>query len=58
MANKDKDRDEITLDKSKEIRSKEISKMIGEGGLGARKYYNIKKDPTKEKASEETNKDE
>lgn len=26
-----------------EMRTKEISKMIGEGGLGAEKYYEIKK---------------
>ncbi|WP_438314795.1 hypothetical protein [Sporosarcina sp. FA9] len=26
-----------------EMRTKEISKMIGEGGLGAEEYYEIKK---------------
>lgn len=33
----------IQIDKTKEPRTKEISKMIGEGGLGAEKYYDIKK---------------
>lgn len=34
---------DIKIDKSHEPRTKEISKMIGEGGLGADKYYKIKK---------------
>lgn len=29
-----------------EMRTKEISKMIGEGGLGAEDYYEIKKSPS------------
>ncbi|GKV67367.1 MULTISPECIES: hypothetical protein [Sporosarcina] len=29
--------------KKNEMRTKEISKMIGEGGMGADKYYDIKK---------------
>ncbi|MFD1929443.1 hypothetical protein ACFSFY_15480 [Sporosarcina siberiensis] len=29
-----------------EMRTEEISDMIDEGGLGAEKYYKIKKDPT------------
>lgn len=37
------DREKIQIDKKKEMRTKEISKMIGEGGLGADKYYDIKK---------------
>lgn len=36
-------REKIQIDKKKEMRTKEISKMIGEGGLGADKYYDIKK---------------
>ncbi|MDV6379503.1 hypothetical protein ORD22_14905 [Sporosarcina sp. GW1-11] len=31
--------------KKKEMRTKEISKMISEGGLGSDKYYDIKKVP-------------
>ncbi|MBY0222154.1 hypothetical protein ABZ756_06510 [Mammaliicoccus sciuri] len=37
------DRTKIKIDKDKEMRTKEISKMISEGGLGAEKYYDIKK---------------
>lgn len=46
MTNHDKakdDRAKIEIDRKKETRTKEISKMISEGGLGARTYYNIKK---------------
>jgi hypothetical protein len=39
----DHDRAKIKINKEKEMRSKEISKMISEGGLGADKYYDIKK---------------
>ena len=36
-----------------EMRTKEISKMIGEGGLGAEKYYEIEKpSPTPETKTE------
>lgn len=35
----DNDRTEIKIDKRKETRSKEISKMISEGGLGAHSHY-------------------
>lgn len=38
-----KDHKNIVVDKSQEMRSKEISRMIGEGGLGADKYYSVKK---------------
>lgn len=38
------DRHKVTIDKSNEPRKPGISKMIGEGGLGADKYYNIKKE--------------
>lgn len=37
------DRSKIVINKEKEMRTKDISKMISEGGLGADKYYNIKK---------------
>lgn len=38
-----KDHKNIVVDKSDEMRTKEISKMIDEGGLGADKYYSVKK---------------
>lgn len=44
-----------------ERRSKKISQMIDEGGLGAETYYNIKKDPKTEhkvQNGQEKNKDE
>lgn len=41
MTNQDKNR--LKIDKKKEMRTKEISKMISEGGLGADKYYEIDK---------------
>lgn len=37
------DRKKIKIDRKKETRTKEISKMISEGGLGARNYYDIQK---------------
>jgi len=46
------DRGRIQIDMKKEMRTKAISKMISEGGLGADNYYNIIKDPSIE---EETN---
>ncbi len=48
----------IDIDKKKEMRTKEISKMIGEGGLGAYKYYDYpkKSKPKKETRSEEISK--
>ncbi|ARJ39355.1 hypothetical protein CSV71_10585 [Sporosarcina sp. P21c] len=39
--------------KKNEMRSKEISKMIGEGGIGAEKYYDIRKKTSTEYVSEE-----
>ncbi|WP_301107243.1 hypothetical protein [Sporosarcina sp.] len=39
MANDDRKK----IIKTNEMRTKEISKMIGEGGIGADKYYDIKK---------------
>lgn len=50
MSNNDSNK--IKINKENETRSKEISKMINEGGLGADKYYEIKKDsssPEKDK---------
>lgn len=44
------DRKEIV--KTNEMRTKEISKMIGEGGMGADKYYDIKKVPPAEDVTE------
>lgn len=41
-------RKNIDVDKSEEMRTEEISKMIGEGGLGADKYYNVTKTPPKD----------
>lgn len=51
------DEERIKIERKKEMRTKGISKMISEGGLGADNYYNIiKKSSTKEKEnSEETN---
>lgn len=39
---------DFEIDKSKEPRKKGISRMIDEGGLGADKYYDIKKDAPKD----------
>ncbi|WP_158232237.1 MULTISPECIES: hypothetical protein [unclassified Sporosarcina] len=44
------DRKEIM--KTNEMRTREISEMIGEGGMGADKYYDIKKVPPAEKVIE------
>ena len=37
------ERTKINIDRNKEARTKDISKMINEGGLGARTYYDIEK---------------
>lgn len=37
----DTDKKKIIIDKRKEMRTKEISKMISEGGLGSDNYYEI-----------------
>lgn len=37
------DRNKIKINKENETRTKEISKMINEGGIGADKYYEIEK---------------
>lgn len=39
----DDERKKIKVDRKKEMRTKEISKMISEGGLGADIYYKIEK---------------
>lgn len=51
MANKDRKR--IEIDKEQEPRKKGISNMIDEGGLGADKYYDIKKSNSAEEEEEE-----
>lgn len=49
MANKKDDRPTIKINREEEERSKDISKFIGEGGLGARsEYYDIKKVSSKD----------
>lgn len=50
----DNDRLKIKIDRKKEMRTKEISKMIDEGGLGADRYYKIKK---KESSTNESSQD-
>lgn len=53
MSKKD-DRPKIKIDRDQEERSKDISKFIGEGGLGARsEYYDIEKVSEKDKKEEE-----
>lgn len=53
MANDDRKK----IIKTNEMRTKEISKMIGEGGIGADKYYDIKKVvPTEETADSKIDK--
>lgn len=48
----------IEMDKKKEMRTKEISRMISEGGLGAYNYYDYpkKSKPKKETRSKEISK--
>ncbi|MBM7695693.1 hypothetical protein [Salimicrobium jeotgali] len=44
--------EKFTVNKKKQTRTKEISMMISEGGLGADRYYNIKyMKPSREKAA-------
>lgn len=45
------DRKEIKVES--EMRTKEISEMIDEGGLGAEKYYDIKKPSTSSESKTE-----
>lgn len=42
-------RKKIEVDRKKEMRTKEISKMISEGGLGADRYYKIEKNSKEKK---------
>jgi len=37
------DRPKIVVDRKKEMRTKDTSKMIDEGGLGSRTHYDIEK---------------
>lgn len=46
------DRERIEVDKTKEMRTKEISRMIDEGGLGADHYYHIIKESVAEQKKE------
>lgn len=39
-------RRKLEVDRKKEKRTKDISKMINEGGLGSRTYYDIEKKGT------------
>lgn len=48
---------QVKIDKKKEKRTKEISKMISEGGLGADRYYDIEKSYTKSKKEIDNQKD-
>ena len=59
MTNKEEEKNKRI--RKKEMRTEEISNMISEGGLGADKYYDIKKgssSPEKEKRSSKENKNE
>lgn len=48
------DRVKIVTDRSKEMRTKETSRMIDEGGLGSRAHYDIKKVSSPEKEIQDT----
>lgn len=43
------EKNRLKIEKKKEMRTREISRMIDEGGLGADNYYNIVKDKDKDK---------
>lgn len=47
------DRERIKVDRSKEMRTKDISRMIDEGGLGADHYYKIIKSSAAEQEDED-----
>jgi len=51
------ERERLQIKKEKEMRTKEISKMISEGGLGSEKYYEIEKKTTEEETDEKMKKD-
>lgn len=48
------DHHEIKIDRNNETRTKDISKMISEGGLGADDYYTIVKGSNVDKEAEKT----
>lgn len=56
MAKDNNDRPKIIVDRKKEMRTKETSRMINEGGLGSRTHYDIEKVSSPEKEIE-TNED-
>ncbi len=47
------DRTKIKINREKETRTKDISKMISEGGLGSRTHYNIKKTDAEEEEKDD-----
>ncbi|HLS65405.1 MAG TPA: hypothetical protein VK029_00230 [Pseudogracilibacillus sp.] len=50
-----KERLKVIVDRNKEMRTKEISKMISEGGLGPTEYYEVEKvDGEKEKKEDKS----
>jgi len=49
------DRIEINIDRKKEMRSKDISKMISEGGLGSRTYYDVVKHSSSPEEAQKAN---
>ena len=59
MANKKDNRPTIKINRDEEERSKDISKFIGEGGLGARsEYYDIEKVSSKDEEDKNGEKDQ
>lgn len=52
-----KERLKVIVDRSKEMRTKEISKMISEGGLGPTEYYDVEKVDLSKGKKEEDNSD-
>ncbi len=47
------DRIKINVDRKKEMRTKETSRMISEGGLGSRTHYDIIKNSSTEKETQD-----
>lgn len=58
MANDKRERPKIVVDRREEMRTKETSRMISEGGLGSRAHYNVKKVSSPEAELEEIKKRE
>ena len=52
MTNLKDDRPKIVIDRKREMRTVETSRMISEGGLGSRLHYNIEKVSAPEKEIE------